>query len=193
MAKLYFYYSAMNAGKSTTLLQSAHNYEERGMSVLIFTPMLDSLEHGHVHSRIGLTREAIMFDAAFDFYDFISVQRQSSPKLACILIDEAHFLSKQHVMQLTDVVDGLDIPVLAFGLRSDFRGEAFPGSLSLLVWADHLVELKTICFCGRKAIMSARLDDQGNTVKEGDQVLIGGNERYVALCRKHFKNEPSSG
>lgn len=187
MAKLYFYYSAMNAGKSTTLLQSAHNYQERGMETLLFTPALDHRhQKGMIHSRIGLCADAIAFDANFDLFDYTRTQLNARPRLKCVLIDEAQFLSKAQVKQLTRIVDCLHLPVLAYGIRSDFQGEPFPGSLYLLVWADNLVEIKTICHCGKKAIMNARIDAEGQMVKHGEQVLIGGNDRYIALCRQHF-------
>ncbi|OGT61398.1 MAG: thymidine kinase [Gammaproteobacteria bacterium RIFCSPHIGHO2_12_FULL_43_28] len=188
MAKLYFYYSAMNAGKSTVLLQSAYNYQERGMETLIFSPAMDSrFAGGKVHSRIGLTADAIAFDQAFDLYQFTANHQAANPTLACVLVDEAQFLKKPQVMQLTDIVDQLDLPVLAYGLRSDFRAEPFEGSQYLLILADNLIELKTICHCGKKATMSARIDQQGRPVKEGAQIQIGGNESYIAMCRKHYK------
>lgn len=187
MAQLYFYYSAMNAGKSTSLLQSAYNYQERGMHTAIFTAALDDrFGVGKVSSRIGLAMDALLFDDKLDFFvtcrDLIAHQQ-----LDCVLIDEAQFLSKQQVRQLTDVVDSLNIPVLAFGLRTDFLGETFAGSQALLAWADKLVELKTICHCGRKANFVVRLDEQGRAARAGSQVQIGGNERYVSMCRAHFK------
>ena len=187
MAKLHFYYSAMNAGKSTVLLQSAYNYRERGMEALIFTPTIDTrYGKGKVCSRIGVEAEAMMFDNHFDFYTYVQSARKKNQKLACVLIDEAQFLTKKQVTQLTTVVDKLNLPVLTYGLRSDFMGEPFEGSQYLLVWADNLIELKTICHCGRKAILTARIDAQGHIIKSGDQVQIGGNERYVSLCRKHY-------
>lgn len=188
MAKLYFYYSAMNAGKSTMLLQSSYNYKERGMDTLLFTPTIDTrYGHGKISSRIGLNAEAVSFDAQFNFYDYTKQQKQNNPKLTCILIDEAQFLNKAQVLQLVDIVDRLNLPVLAYGLRSDFLGEPFEGSLNLLVWADNLIEIKTICHCGKKAIMNARIDANGNIVNNGEQVLIGDNESYVSMCRKHFR------
>lgn len=188
MAKLYFYYSAMNAGKSTVLLQSAYNYKERNMDVMLFTPAIDGrYEFGKIHSRIGLTAEAVSFDAEMDLYKKALAEKERNPRIACVLLDEAQFLSKKQVLQLTDIVDKLDIPVLAYGLRSDFRGEPFEGSSYLLIWADNLVEIKTICFCGKKAIMNSRLDEEGNVIRTGEQIQIGGNERYIAMCRKHFK------
>lgn len=188
MAKLYFYYSAMNAGKSTVLLQSAYNYKERGMDTLLFTPLIDNRAgHAVISSRIGLKADAIAFDKHFDLYRYTQSALQQNPNIKCVLIDESQFLEKEQVLQLTRIVDELNLPVLAYGLRSDFRGEAFVGSLYLLILADNLVEIKTICHCGKKAIMNARLDAYGKIVKEGEQVQIGGNEAYVSLCRKHFK------
>lgn len=188
MAKLYFYYSAMNAGKSTVLLQSAYNYQERGMDTLLFTPSIDlRYGYGKIHSRIGLDAQAIAFDQQFNLYAYVQAQLASNPKLKCVFVDEAQFLTKQQVMQLTQIVDELNLPVLAYGLRSDFLGEPFEGSKYLLILADNLHELKTICHCGKKAIMNMRIDEDGNPVKAGEQIQIGGNERYVSTCRKHFK------
>jgi len=187
MAQLYFYYSAMNAGKSTSLLQSAYNYQERGMTVAIYTAALDNRYGlGKVSSRIGLAMDAHIFTANFDFVEHIAALKVQG-RLDCVLIDEAQFLSKQQVRQLTDVVDNLDIPVLAFGLRTDFLGETFAGSQALLAWADKLIELKTICHCGRKANFVVRLDEHGQAATAGSQVQIGGNESYVSMCRQHFK------
>ncbi len=187
MAKLYFYYSAMNAGKSTVLLQSAYNYRERGMEVLLFTPNVDKrYGEGKIASRIGLAENAVIFDAQFNFFDYIQSEQSKMTNLKCILVDEAQFLSKAQVKQLCSVVDQLDLPVLAYGLRSDFRGEPFEGSQYLLVWADNLVEIKTICQCGKKAIMNIRIDEHGHKVVEGQQIQIGGNESYIAVCRRHF-------
>jgi thymidine kinase len=188
MAKLYFYYSAMNAGKSTILLQSAYNYNERGMDTILFTPIIDvRFEAGKIHSRIGLNANAIPFDAQFNFLEYVTNQKNKNPKLACVFVDEAQFLTKAQVQQLTEIVDVLNLPVLAYGLRSDFRGQPFEGSMQLLILADNLIEIKTICRCGRKAIMNARIDAEGKIVREGEQVQIGGNESYISLCRKHFK------
>lgn len=188
MAKLYFYYSAMNAGKSTILLQSDYNYKERGMDTLLFIPSIDKrYGQGKIHSRIGLAADAVSFDQEFNLFEYAKVQKAQNSKLGCILIDEAQFLTKNQVQQLTDIVDKLNLPVLAYGIRSDFKGEPFEGSLYLLVWADNLVEIKTICHCGRKATMNTRIDSQGNVVKSGEQIQIGGNEKYTAMCRKHFK------
>ncbi|MDR3442257.1 MAG: thymidine kinase [Legionella sp.] len=185
MAKLYFYFAAMNAGKSTVLLQSSYNYRERGMQTLLFTPAIDTrYQYGSVHSRIGLSEEALAFSAEDDLYKMVLEQKQS---YACILIDEAQFLTRTQVHQLTEIADQLEIPVLAYGLRTDFRGELFEGSQYLLAWADELVEIKTICHCGRKATMILRLNEQGEAVTEGDQVVIGGNNLYVSTCRKHYK------
>ncbi|WP_133010961.1 thymidine kinase [Marinomonas flavescens] len=187
MAKLYFYYSAMNAGKSTILLQSAHNYQERGMAVMLFTAAIDDrYEIGQIASRIGINAEANLFTKESDLWSLIKDQHQTSP-LSCILIDEAQFLTKEQVYALSDVVDTLKIPVLAFGIRTDFQGELFAGSKALLAWSDKLIELKTVCHCGSKAIMVIRVDEQGKPVKEGAQVEIGGNDRYLSVCRKHFK------
>ncbi|CAM5415125.1 thymidine kinase [Alishewanella longhuensis] len=187
MAQLYFYYSAMNAGKSTSLLQSAYNYQERGMTVAIYTAALDNrFGLGKVSSRIGLAMDAHIFDQDFDFLAHIS-QLKTQGRLDCVLLDEAQFLSKTQVRQLTDVVDNLNIPVLAFGLRTDFLGETFAGSQALLAWADKLIELKTICHCGRKANFVVRLDEHGKAATAGSQVQIGGNESYVSMCRQHFK------
>ncbi len=187
MAKLHFYYSAMNAGKSTVLLQSAYNYKERGMSAIIFSPKVDDrYGEGVVASRIGLKQAAVAVDATFDLYKYALEQKNKDPKLSCVLIDEVHFLSKQQIRQLVSIVDELDLPVLAYGLRTDFRGEPFEGSLYLMAWADQLIELKTICHCGRKATMNIRIDQNGKQVTDGAQVQIGGNDMYVAACREHY-------
>jgi thymidine kinase len=188
MAKLYFNYSAMNAGKTTVLLQSAHNYRERGMHPLLFTPELDDRHKmGIIRSRIGLQSEAKVFNSTTDLYS-ITQQGLEAQNIHCVLVDEAQFLSRDQVYQLTEVVDRLDIPVLCFGLRTDFQGELFEGSRYLLAWADQLEEIKTICHTGRKATMVVRLDDAGYALKEGSQVEIGGNERYVSVSRKVFKD-----
>lgn len=188
MAKLYFYYSAMNAGKSTVLLQSAYNYKERGMDTLLFTPNIDDrYSVGKIHSRIGLSAEATSFDERFNLFDYVKNEKDKNPRLQCVLVDEAQFLKKNQVSQLCDIVDELNLPVLAYGLRSDYLGESFEGSKYLLIWADNLVEIKTICHCGKKAIMNTRVDAEGKVVKSGDQVHIGGNEQYIPMCRKHFK------
>lgn len=187
MAKLYFYYAAMNAGKSTVLLQSSHNYKERGMRTLLFTPSVDTrYQSGTISSRIGLSEQALSFHSKDDLYA-ITEGLMAKQHYACVLIDEAQFMTKEQVYQLTEITDRLSIPVLAYGLRTDFKGDLFPGSQFLLAWADELIELKTICHCGRKAIMNMRIDAEGHAVVEGHQVLIGGNESYVATCRLHFK------
>ncbi len=185
MAKLYFYYSTMNAGKSTTLLQASHNYEERGMRTLLYTAALDSRQGGRIHSRIGIEREARHFNPASNLQGEIAAEHAREP-LACVLVDESQFLTPGQVKQLGAVVDEQNIPVLCYGLRTDFRGDLFPGSAQLLGWADNLVEIKTICHCGRKAIMVVRVKADGTAEREGAQVEIGGNERYVPLCRRHF-------
>ncbi len=184
MAKLYFYYSAMNAGKSTTLLQSAHNYEERGMRVLLFTPNLDSRDGiGVISSRIGLDRSAMTFSQTDDL--FVGIRKeQEKEAIDCILVDEAQFLTSKQVLQLTLITDRFSIPVLCYGIRTDFQGEPFEGSKYLLAWADELIEIKTICRTGRKATMNARLDEQGNRVWTGQQIDVGTH--YEALCRKEF-------
>jgi thymidine kinase len=185
MAKLYFYYSTMNAGKSTALLQAGHNYEERGMRTLLFTAQIDSIEGGRIHSRIGIQREALHFHAALDLRQQVEAENRKA-EVACVLVDESQFLTREQVKQLAAVVDELDIPVLCYGLRTDFRGELFPGSAQLLGWADNLVEIKTICHCGRKATMVVRVKSDGTAEREGAQIEIGGNDRYVPLCRRHF-------
>ena len=188
MAKLYFYYSAMNAGKTTTLLQSAHNYSERGMRVSILTPKLDHRAgSGVVASRIGLSAEGTAFDWDADLELLIRSDIDRQGKLDCVLVDEAQFLSRAQVWQLSEVVDQLRIPVLCYGLRTDFRGELFEGSQYLLAWADELTEIKTICHSGKKATMTVRVDAQGRAVQDGPQVEIGGNERYVSVSRAEFK------
>ncbi|MBR7888943.1 thymidine kinase [Marinomonas sp. A79] len=187
MAKLYFYYSAMNAGKSTVLLQSAHNYQERGMKVLLLTASIDDrFETGQIASRIGISADASLFDNHTDLMSLVENEPNGQP-LSCILIDEAQFLTKQQVYDLSEIVDTLHIPVLAFGIRTDFQGELFEGSQALLAWSDKLIELKTVCHCGSKATMVIRLNAEGIPVKEGAQVEIGGNDRYLSVCRKHFK------
>ena len=186
MAKLYFYYSAMNAGKSTSLLQSNHNYHERGMDTLIFTPAIDDRAGtGKITSRIGLEADAMRFDNNFNFFDFIKEQASSNDKLRCVLIDEAQFLTKAQVKQLANTADQCKMPVLCYGLRTDFKGELFEGSQYLLAWAQELTEIKTICHCGSKATMVLRIDPDGKPVREGIQVEIGGNDRYVAVCHEH--------
>lgn len=187
MAKLYFYYSSMNAGKSTALLQSSYNYRERGMNTLVLVPDLDDrYGAGKVTSRIGLESNALTFRRDDDLYNIVSTRGHASP-LHCVLVDEAQFLTKDQVFQLGEVADELDLPVLTYGIRTDFQGEPFAGSKYLLSWADNDEELKAICFCGTKATMVIRLDEDGNAVTQGSQVEIGGNGRYVSMCRKHFR------
>ncbi len=187
MAKLYFYYSAMNAGKSTILLQSSYNYRERGMNTLILAPELDDrFRVGKVTSRIGIEGDAVAFNTADNLLS-ISLEHHQSDPLSCVLVDEAQFLTRRQVRQLSDICDQHNIPVLAYGLRTDFQGNLFEGSEHLLAWADSIVEVKTICHCGSKATMVLRIDAEGRPIKDGRQVQIGGNERYLSVCRRHFK------
>ncbi|GAA0619432.1 thymidine kinase [Thalassospira tepidiphila] len=187
MANLFFYYSSMNAGKSTTLLQASFNYRERGMETLLMTVAFDNrFGEGKIASRIGLEAPALLFDANTDMTALILEQVEKG-KVDCVLIDEAQFLSKDQVWQLSDIADIHGIPVLCYGIRTDFQGQLFEGSKWLLAWADKLNELKTICHCGRKAGMVLRVDQDGKPVREGAQVEIGGNDRYVPVCRRHFK------
>ena len=186
MAKLYFYYSSMNAGKSTALLQASYNYRERGMNTLVLAPTLDDrYGTGFVTSRIGLQSEAVSILPDEDLFARVSLLIVEKP-LHCVLIDEAQFLSKKQVLQLGRISDHLDIPVLAYGLRTDFQGEPFEGSKYLLAIADNLKEIKAICHCGSKATMVIRQDPDGNVITSGKSVEIGGNDRYVSMCRKHF-------
>ena len=186
MAKLYFYYASMNAGKSTTLLQADFNYRERGMATMLWTAALDDRGgESAIESRIGLATDAHRFDGATDLWGRMSAAHRVEP-LACVLVDEAQFLTRAQVWELARVADEAGIPVLCYGLRTDFRGELFPGSATLLGIADALVELKAVCHCGRKATMNLRVDAQGGAVHEGAQTEIGGNDRYLALCRRHF-------
>jgi thymidine kinase len=185
MAKLYFYYASMNAGKSSHLLQADFNYRERGMATMLWTAALDSRSEGMVRSRIGLESEAHRFTPETDLWAVISAAHRVQP-LDCVMVDEAQFLDKAQVWQLARLADEAGIPVLCYGLRTDFQGELFPGSAVLLGIADALVELKGVCHCGRKATMNLRVDETGAAVKQGRQTEIGGNDRYVALCRKHF-------
>lgn len=187
MAKLYFYYAAMNAGKSTVLLQASYNYRERGMRTLLFAPAIDTRAGmGRIRSRIGLEAPAEVLQSTDDLKQRVAAEHRRSP-LACVLVDEAQFLTPAQVDQATDIVDELDLPVLCYGLRTDFQGNLFPGSARLLALADDLVELKTICHCGRKAIMNLRMNPAGRALREGAQVEIGGNESYMPLCRRHYK------
>jgi thymidine kinase len=192
LAKLYFYYSTMNAGKSTSLLQSSHNYRERGMRTLVYTAELDQRGGGRVHSRIGLSSEARHFGGGSELFQEISAEH-AKESVSCVLLDEAQFLTRTQVEQLAAVVDRVGIPVLCYGLRTDFRGELFDGSARLLALADELVEIKTICHCGRKATMVVRVGSDGAVEREGELVEIGGNERYVPLCRRHFVDASGRG
>lgn len=186
MAKLYFYYSAMNAGKSTILLQAEFNYRERGMNPLLLSPLLDTRHGlGKITSRIGLQAAALGIAQDTDVFDLVKA-KHTQARIDCLLIDEAQFLSEAQVKQLARCADELNIPVLCYGLRTDFQGNLFPGSKVLLGWADTLSEIKTICHCGKKATMNMRISAQGVPVTEGEQIDIGGNERYVAVCRRHF-------
>ncbi|MGA9572342.1 MAG: thymidine kinase [Lysobacterales bacterium] len=187
MAKLYFNFSSMNAGKTTVLLQSAHNYRERGMTPFLFTPKLDDrYGEGWIKSRIGLQARATIFTADDDLFEITRAHLEDH-NIHCVLVDEAQFLNRDQVYQLSEIVDRLNIPVLCFGLRTDFQGELFEGSKYLLAWADQLTEIKTICHTGRKANMVVRVDDEGYALKVGAQVEIGGNERYVSVSRAEFK------
>ncbi|MEC7817239.1 MAG: thymidine kinase [Pseudomonadota bacterium] len=185
MAKLYFYYASMNAGKSSTLLQADFNYRERGMRTMVWTARLDTRGQGMVRSRIGLEADAHLYDPDTDLWAAIRAAHDAQP-LDCVLIDEAQFLTRDQVWQCARLADEAGIPVVCYGLRTDFQGELFPGSAALLGIADKLVELKGVCHCGRKATMNLRVDESGHAVSAGEQTEIGGNERYVALCRKHF-------
>jgi thymidine kinase len=189
MASLYFTYSAMNAGKSTSLLQVAHNYEERDQRVLLLTPAIDERAgKGMIASRLGIDRSALAFTSGTDLAALIEA-RHSQQRVDCVLIDEAQFLTETQVWQLTDVVDRVDIPVMCYGIRTDAFGQAFPGSAVLLAVADKVSEMKTICYCGRKATMNLRIDENGEAVKVGEQIAIGGNDRYISCCRKHWKEK----
>lgn len=193
MAKLYFYYASMNAGKSTILLQSSFNYRERGMQAMLFTAAVDDrYEHGMIASRIGLSAPAHPFDRTTAIRSAIEATHATTP-LACVMVDEAQFLTRAQVWDLASVCDEVGIPVLAYGLRTDFRGELFEGSAHLLALADTLVEIKAICACGRKATMNLRVDAAGHAVCDGAQTEIGGNDRYVALCRRHHREQSRVG
>ena len=189
MAKLYFHYSTMNAGKSTVLLQAAHNYSERGMNPYLLTAKLDNRAGtGRIESRIGIGQKSETFNSKEDLFLKLQSQLQIS-RIDCVLIDEAQFLTKDQVWQLAKTVDDLDVPVMCFGLRVDFRGELFPGSASLLALSDEMREVRTICHCGKKATMVVRKDCKGRAILLGDQIQIGGNETYLSLCRKHWRQE----
>lgn len=187
MAKLYFYYSAMNAGKSTTLLQAAYNYQERGMQPMLLTPQLNVRDGiGTIASRIGLKAAAFAFSQTDSLLDIVVRTHRQTP-VACVFVDEAQFLTRRQVFELGEVADDEEIPVLAYGLRTDFQGNLFEGSQYLLAWADVLSEIKTVCHCGRKATMVLRIDGDGCPVRSGEQIKVGGNESYVSVCRRHFK------
>lgn len=187
MAKLYFHYSTMNAGKSTLLLQASYNYRERGMQTHLLTAEIDGRSGKSViGSRIGISARADTYNPTSDLFDILR-RRQKNGPVACVFIDEAQFLTKEQVWQLARAVDDLNLPVMCYGLRVDFRGELFPGSAALLALADEMREARTICFCGKKATMVVRQDEEGNAVADGEQVQIGGNETYVSLCRTHWR------
>ncbi|GAA5065633.1 thymidine kinase [Roseibacterium beibuensis] len=187
MAKLYFHYSTMNAGKSTLLLQASYNYNERGMQTYLLTASFDDRAGaGKIGSRIGIEAEADTYTKDDDLFAKIAARLQQGP-CACVLIDEAQWMTRDQVWQLAQAVDDLNVPVMAYGLRVDFRGELFPGSAALLALADEMREVRTICHCGKKATMVIRVDENGKALTEGDQIEVGGNDRYVALCRRHFR------
>ncbi|MFO0978971.1 MAG: thymidine kinase [Planctomycetaceae bacterium] len=187
MAKMYFYYSAMNAGKSTALLQAAWNYQERGMRPLLLTPELNFRDgDGRISSRIGLTAVATKFNEHDSLLEIVR-RAHREQHVSCVFVDESQFLTRRQVYELSEVADRENIPVLAYGLRTDFQGNLFEGSLHLLAWADVLSEIKTICHCGRKATMVLRIDGAGRPIRSGEQIKIGGNESYVSVCRRHFK------
>ena len=187
MAKLYFNYSSMNAGKSTALLQSNYNYNERGMDTLLFLPKVDAdANKNKIHSRIGLIADAISVDTSFNFFEYVQ-NFKNKKKVDAILIDEVQFLTKDQVRQICKISDTLNIPSMCYGIRTDFRGELFEGSSELLALADNLIELKTVCDCGRKATMVVRLDESGKVITAGEKIQIGGNDTYKVYCRKHFR------
>tara|TARA_S200000501_G_C20475097_1_gene591286 strand:+ start:39 stop:620 length:582 start_codon:yes stop_codon:yes gene_type:complete len=189
MAKLYFNYSSMNAGKSTALLQANHNYLERGMQTMLFTYSGDNrFGKSQIVSRIGISADAATFNSETDLINELN-QCSSREDIKCVLVDEAQFLTKKQVIQLGMIVDELEIPVLTFGIRTDFQGELFEGSKYLLAWADNLKEIKTVCWCGRKATMVVRINADGEIISEGKQLEIGGNEKYIPLCRAHFRQK----
>ena len=189
MAKLYFNYSTMNAGKSTMLLQAAYNYEERGMrAVLLIAAFDERAGKGVIGSRIGLQANAIAFEQDADLLALITELSGSGEPVACVFVDEAHFMTRDHIWQLARVVDRLNIPVMVYGLRTDFQGKLFPASQELMAISDEMREVRTICHCGRKATMVVRLDSDGNVVREGAQIDVGGNEKYVSLCRRHWED-----
>ena len=187
MAKLYFHYSTMNAGKSTLLLQASHNYREGGMETWLVTARFDNRAgEARIASRIGIGEPADTFSPGEDMFEKLRARLEQG-RVACVFIDEAQFLSKEQVWQLARAVDDLGVPVMCYGLRVDFQGNLFPGSAALLAWADEMREVRTICHCGKKATMVVRKGPDGQPMKEGDQVVIGGNETYVSLCRRHWR------
>lgn len=187
MAKLYFHYSTMNAGKTTMLLQASYNYQERGMRVAILLAAFDDRAgQGKIASRIGLEADATSFETHTDLFALVDTMHAESP-LTCVFVDEAHFMTPAHVWQLSEVVDRLNLPVMAYGLRTDFQGKLFPASQTLLAIADELREVRTICHCGRKATMVVRIGGDGSVMHDGAQIEVGGNEKYVSLCRLHWK------
>lgn len=196
MAKLYFYYSTMNAGKTTTLLQSAHNYIERGMRALLITSSIDDRSYvGNISSRVGISKDAdIVLTSTTDIVEQYERMRDipTTPPISCILVDESQFLQESHINQLIHMVDKYNIPVMCYGLRTDFQGKLFSGSKLLLANADELIEIKSICECGKKATHTVRYDSNGNVCIDGDQVHIGGNDTYTAYCRKHFNELTAS-
>ncbi|MBL4928554.1 thymidine kinase [Fuscibacter oryzae] len=187
MAKLYFHYSTMNAGKSTLLLQASHNYREGGMATFLMTAQMDDRAgHGQIASRIGIAEPAATFALQDDMYQMVQA-RLAQGAVACVFVDEAQFLTKAQVWQLARAVDDLGVPVMCYGLRVDFQGNLFPGSAALLAWADEMREVRTICHCGRKATMVVRKGPDGRVLREGEQVVIGGNDTYQSLCRRHWR------
>ena len=193
MAKLYFSYAAMNAGKSTILLQASHNYRERGMNTMLLTAKLDDrIGKGRIGSRIGLEAAATVFDADSEMTGLVAAEHARG-KLACVMVDEAQFLTDAQVWQLAAIADDMGIPVMCYGLRTDFQGNLFPGSARLLALADVMREIRTICHCGRKATMVVRQDETGTVIREGAQIEIGGNERYISLCRHHWVEAMKAG
>ena len=188
MAKLYFRYGAMNSGKSTALMQVAHNYEEQGMKVLILKPQVDTKGGGELVSRLGVRRKAdLLIPPELDVFEAVQAANAASGPLACVLCDESQFFTPEQAEQLFMITVDLNIPVICYGLRADFKGDLFPGSEALLVMADKLEEVKTVCWCGRKAICNARLDGKGGITKVGEQVVLGANDKYIGLCRKHWR------
>jgi len=193
MAKLYFHYSTMNAGKSTMLLQASYNYHERGMrTVILIAAFDDRAGRGMISSRIGLSAEAIPFEAGDDLFAVVERLHAEAP-VDCVFVDEAHFMTPEHVWQLAHIVDRMNLPVMTYGLRTDFRGKLFPASQELLAIADELREVRTICHCGRKATMVVRHDGEGRVLHEGAQIDVGGNEKYVSLCRRHWEEAMAEG